>query len=118
MMVFWLYGYMSFQPYGFWKDAPWLFLRLALVSVCSGALHASLGLAVSSLFNQGRLAGATYAGIYFMSYIFTQVMNGFNSASTFQRTPTPAIVRQLFYGSIDGMQIGLAKIIVGRLRQP
>jgi ABC-2 type transport system permease protein len=113
MMIFWLYGYMSYQPYGFWKDAPWLFLRLALVSVCSGALHASLGLAVSSLFNQGRLAGATYAGIYFMSYIFTQVMNGFNSASTFQRTPTPAIVRQLFYGSIDGMQIGLAKIIVG-----
>ena len=118
MMVFWLYGYMSFQQYGFWKDAPWLFLKLALVSVCSGALHASLGLAVSSLFNQGRLAGATYAGIYFMSYILTQVMSGFNASSTFQKTPTPAIVRQLFYGSIDGIQIGLSKLIIGTNGSP
>lgn len=113
MLVFWLYGYLSFPQYGFWTNAPWLFIKLAFVSMVSGALHASLSLAVSSLFNQGRLAGATYAGLYFMMYIFTQVMGGFNAGSAINRVPTPPIVRQLFYCSVDGIQIGLSKLIIG-----
>jgi ABC-2 type transport system permease protein len=111
MMIFWLYGFMSFQQYGFWTSAPWLFLKLALLAMCSGAIHASLALAVSSMFNQGRLAGATYAGIYFMLNIFTKIMQG---VSYFGPGSTPgSLSRQLFYGSVDGLQIGLSKLIIG-----
>jgi ABC-2 type transport system permease protein len=113
MLTFYAYGYMSFQEYGFWKDAPWLFLRLIVISVMSGTLHASLSLGVSSLFSQGRLAGATYAGMYFLSYIFTGIMGGINAGMSFSKTATPPIVRQLFYASIDGIQIGLSKLIIG-----
>jgi ABC-2 type transport system permease protein len=113
MLVFYGYCYMSFQEYGFWTSAPWLFLRLILVAAASGALHASLSLAISSLFNQGRVAGATYAGLYFMSYIFTQVANGFNANPAWTGEKTPWLVQQLFYCSIDGVQIGIAKLIVG-----
>ncbi len=113
MMIFYLYGFMSFQDYGFWTQAPWLFLKLIFVSVASGAIHASLSIGVSSLFNQGRLASATYAGIYFMTYIFTQIINGVNVGAAFGGKKAPAFVQNLFYCSIDGLQIGMAKVIIG-----
>ena len=53
MAIFYLYGYLSFGQYGFWTSAPWLFLKLIAVSACSGALHASLAVGISSMFNQG-----------------------------------------------------------------
>jgi ABC-2 type transport system permease protein len=113
MLIFYAYCYLSFGAYGFWTSAPWLFLRLIGVAIFSGAIHASLSLGVSSLFNQGRLAGATYAGMYFLSYIFTGIMGGFNAFTVGSGNKPPGIVKQLFYCSIDGLQIGLAKIIVG-----
>lgn len=113
MLVFYLYGYMSFQDYGFWTQAPWLFLRLIFVSAASGALHASLSIGVSSFFNQGRLAGATYAGMYFLSYIFTGMMALFNTVAVSNGHRPMAVVRQLFYCSIDGIQIGMSKLIIG-----
>ena len=113
MMVFYAYGYMSFQDYGFWTQSPWLFLKLIFVSMASGAIHASLAIGVSSLFNQGRLASATYAGMYFLTYIFTQIMAGFNTAAVIGGTKAPGFVRNLFYCSIEGLQIGMAKVIIG-----
>ena len=118
MMIFYAYGYMSFQDYGFWTQSPWLFLRLIFVSVASGAIHASLSIGVSSLFNQGRLATATYAGMYFMLYIFTQIINGINLGAVFGGKKAPDFVHNLFYFSIDGMQIGLAKLIIGTNGSP
>jgi ABC-2 type transport system permease protein len=118
MMVFYLYGYMSFQDYGFWTQSPWLFLRLIFVSVASGAIHASLAIGVSSMFNQGRLASATYAGMYFLSNIFTLIVAGFNTTAVFSGTKAPDTVRNLFYCSVDGLQIGLAKVIVGTNGSP
>lgn len=113
MLIFYAYGYMSFQDYGFWTQAPWLFLRLIFVSIVSGALHASLSIGVSSLFNQGRLAGATYAGMYFLSYIFTGIMAGTNTVAVSGGSQPIGIVKQLFYCSMDGIQIGMAKLIIG-----
>lgn len=113
MMTFYLYGYLSFQDYGFWTSAPWLFVRLILVSMASGALHASLSLGVSSLFNQGRLAGATYAGMYFLTLIFTSIMALSNTIVVGSGSKPIGIVKALFYCSIDGIQIGLAKLIIG-----
>ena len=118
MMFFYLYGYMSFQDYGFWSSAPWLFLKLILVALCSGAVHASLSLGISSLFNQGRIAGATYAGLYFLTYIFTGIMGGFNAIQSFGSNKPPTIIKQLFYCSVDGLQIGMAKLIIGTNGSP
>lgn len=113
MLVFYAYGYMSFQQYGFWTGSPWLFLKLPFVAMVSGALHASLSVGISSMFNQGRVAGATYSGLYFLSYIFTQVMNGFNAEAAEHGRRATDTVRQLFYCSVDGIQIGMAKLIIG-----
>lgn len=113
MMVFYFYGVMSFQAYGFWSDAPWLFLRLIVVAAMAAGFHASLSIGVSSLFNQARLAGATYSGIYFILYIFTQIMGGMNAWTARSGGASPKLLKQMFYCSIDGIQIGMAKNIVG-----
>ncbi len=113
MLVFYAYGFMSFQDYGFWTQSPWLFLRLILVSAASGAIHASLAIGVSSLFNQGRLASATYAGMYFFSNIFTLIIGGLNASAVFGGSKPPEAFRILYYCSIDGLQIGMAKFILG-----
>ena len=118
MLVFYAYGYMSFQDYGFWTQSPWLFIKLIFVAIASGAVHASLSIGVSSLFNQGRLASATYAGIYFLSYIFTQIIAAVNTGAVFSGTKAPGFVRNLFYCSVDGLQIGLAKVIIGTNSSP
>ena len=113
MLVFYAYGFMSFQDYGFWTQSPWLFLRLILACVASGAIHASLAIGVSSLFNQGRLASATYAGMYFFSNFFTLLIAGLNTSAVFSGNKPPDLFRTLFYCSIDGLQIGMAKLIIG-----
>lgn len=113
MLIFWLYGFMSFQQYGFWTSAPWLPFKLVAMAMCSGAIHASVGLAISSMFNQGRLAGATFAGLYFISNIFTKVVGGFYVFSIRRTGQTGSILKQFFYASVDGLQIGLSKVILG-----
>lgn len=118
MMIFYAYGYMSFQDYGFWTQSPWLFLKLIFVSAASGAIHASLAIGVSSLFNQGRLASATYAGLYFFSNIFTFIVYGFHVAAVAGGNKAPEIFRTLYYCSIDGIQIGMAKLIIGTNSSP
>lgn len=108
-LVFYLYGVFSFRDQGFIKDDPWLILRVLAILPLSAALHTSLILAVSSMFRQGRMAGATYAGIYFLTYFFTVLMK--LTWVLTEGTPPP-IIKTLYYCSIDGVQIGLAKAIL------
>jgi ABC-2 type transport system permease protein len=108
-LAFYGYGLMSFRSEGFLKDDPYLLLRVLAVLPLSAALHTSLILAISSMFRQGRIAGATYAGIYFLSYFFTVLMQGIWALSDGAANP---IVKTLFYFSIDGIQIGLARAIL------
>lgn len=113
--VFYLYGALSFRSYGFLTEEPWLFpkMLIALLLVCS--FHASMLTGVSSLFNQGRMAGATYAGIYFFSNFFTQMMvvPWINLSMNDNNSPFKGIVHNLYYLSIDGMNVGLFKTILG-----
>lgn len=107
------YGYcaLSYKVYGFFDD-PLLLVRLVGVALIPGVFHASLALAVSSMFNQGRLAGATYAGVYFFTYFFTFLMKGIVMTTMGGSGGVPPFVSTLFYASIDGMQIGLAKVLL------
>lgn len=115
---FYAYGALSFRDLGFFKQDPWLIAKLfALIPLCA-ALNASIILAISSLFKQGRLAGAVYAGVYFLSNFFTQTMGAVWFMSHFRHGKFDAdggstIVTNLYYCSIDGLQLGLAKGILG-----
>jgi ABC-2 type transport system permease protein len=114
-LVFYGYGALSFRDYGFLKDDPYLLPKMLMVLPLSAMLHSSIVLGVSSLFNQGRVAGATYAGIYFLTNFFTKLMQ---VAWFTSRGEAPEIVKNLFYFSIDGLQIGMAKAILGTSGSP
>jgi len=115
MILFYGYCVLSYREYGFISQDPWLFFKLLAIIPIPGIFHASVVLGVSSLFNQGRLAGATYAGLYFLTNFATKIMQ----VIRFQAgRETPPVIDNLFYGSIDGIQIGLAKIILGTNGSP
>lgn len=113
------YGYcaMSYQQYGFGAD-PWLLPKVLAMCMLPGAFHASACLGISSLFNQGRLAGATYAGIYFIGLSFTATMAityAVNAAQERHGRPgldVPAVITTLYYCSVDGIQQAIAKNIL------
>ncbi|HTQ10109.1 MAG TPA: ABC transporter permease subunit, partial [Fimbriimonadaceae bacterium] len=107
MLLFYGYCLMSYRDYGFTAD-PWLLGKLLLIIPVPGIIHASLGLGISSLFKQGRLAGAAYAGLYFFGVFFTKAMQVAHFANISQ-TGTQRIVDNLSYASVDGLQIGFAK---------
>ncbi|RYG88802.1 hypothetical protein EON77_00150 [bacterium] len=113
MALFWAYGALSFREYGFLTEDPLMLPKLALVAMCGGALHASLGLAVSSMFNQARVAGATYAGIYFISNFVTKAMQFGHAYYASEGMRVPTWIDRAFYASIDGVNIAMAKLILG-----
>lgn len=119
MLVFFLYGLMSYRDKGFLSQDPWMIVKLLITCPLAAAFHASLITGVSSMFNQGRLAGAAYAGFYFLSNFFTHLMGityigmsgGFRGAARSGGADGPMadLVQRLWYGSIDGINIGLFK---------
>lgn len=112
-LVFYAYGAMSYRDYGFLSADPMLFFKLLAMCLVPGTVHASLALGVSSLFDQGRLAGAAYAGLYFITYFFTVAMKVVTAINRHSDTGVPPAVHKLFYCSVDGIQIGMAKWILG-----
>lgn len=132
MLLFYGYCYMSFRQYGFVSQDPLLIWKLLAIMPLPAALHASLCVGISSMFQQGRLAGATYAALYFITWSFTNMMKLIILIEWADETPrqmrrhmtqqavshSPAIVHSLFYASVDGIQIGLAKVILGTQGSP
>jgi ABC-2 type transport system permease protein len=113
MLLFYGYCLMSYRQYGFTQD-PWLILKLLLIIPIPGIVHASVALGISSMFKQGRVAGAAYAGLYFFTLFFTKAMQVVHLVgSDHGRSSAPPLVDSLFYFSIDGVQIGAAKSILG-----
>lgn len=120
-MVFYAYGALSYRDYGFFTQDPWLFPKIIVMVTIGAAFHASLIIGYSSLFNQGRLAGATYAGLYFLTNFFTQLMvatwANFNNGRRADPSSAPEGLLQsisnLYYASIDGLNIGMAKAVLG-----
>lgn len=118
MGLFWLYGALSFREYGFVSSDPLMLFKLLFVAMSGAALHASLALGVSSLFNQARVAGATYAGLYFLTNFFTKVMQFGHGFYRRENEIVPAYIDRLFYASVDGMNIAMAKLILGTSGSP
>lgn len=120
-LFFLAYGGLGYRSYGFFKADPWMWAKVLAVLPISAAFHAALVLGISSMFRQGRVAGATYAGIYFLTNFFTQIIT-IRWASSFGRrgrAGTPIgddladLLAKAFYASIDGIHIGLYKAFLG-----
>lgn len=111
-LVFFLYCALSYREYGFLEERSMLPLVM-LAAAMGAAFHTSIVLGVSSLFRQGRLAGAAHAGLYFIGNFFTVMMAAaWVFASQGQGDKDTARLAQLFYVSIDGVQIAFAKALL------
>jgi ABC-2 type transport system permease protein len=127
-LVFYVYAGLSYADLNFFKYDPWLILRLAAAIALLCAFYTSLVLGISSLQRQGRIAGAIVAALYFLSNIFTIViqfviMSRFfkftpggpgprGRAELTQTTPVPDSFINLFYSSIDGLVNGASRILL------
>jgi len=109
------YGYcaMSYRHYGFFTQDPWLILKLLVLFPIAPAFHASVALGISSLFNQGRIAGAVYSGIYFMSDFFTLAISVIMQTSSRPDPHVWKLLNTVFYFAVDGIQIACAKLLLG-----
>lgn len=110
MLVFYLYGGMGYAKYGFYSQDHLMLPKIILISMVTGAVHASLCVGISSLFKQPRFASGTYAIFYFLTLFFTEMVSGLYISDPSNRSE---ILRNLFYSSVDGVQIGMAKLILG-----
>lgn len=123
MSFFWMYGALSYRSYGFLSNDPWTIVKVALLIPVVAAFYASLTVFFSSLFKQGRIAGVTFAAVYFLSNIFTQLMavswvmsQGFGrrgGGGSSELREAAGIIEKLYYASVDGLNIGAAKAILG-----
>lgn len=112
-LVFWTYGALNYRPYDFLSDDPWLIVRILGIAAFNAGLLASLAVGISSLFRQPRMAGATMAGLYFISYFVTLLFRGI-AASPSDSIPEglKAIAEKVSYMSINGLMQGATKIIL------
>ncbi|MBL8048972.1 MAG: ABC transporter permease subunit [Chthonomonas sp.] len=116
-IFFWLYGGLSFNSYGFMSQAGVVILQMIPVHLMSAALLASVVIGISSLFNQGRVAGSTFAGVYLITNFFTQfvvmtILSQLRDGGSRLANVKPGLFT-MYYCSLDGIQIGLAKILLG-----
>lgn len=117
-LIFFGYAAMSYQERHFLTQDPWLFWKMLALYPLGAAFHASMVLGFSSMFKQGRVAGAVYAGLYFLTNFFTGAMGVvFAVMNSPMRhggvAKSSALVENLYYCSIDGLCIGMAKGILG-----
>ncbi len=113
MILFYLYGILSFRNYGFFSQDPFMIFRLVGMCLIPGVFHASVALGISSFFNQGRMAGAAYSGLYFLGLFFTKAMQIVHTVTHMNGHPSPPAVETLYYLAPDGLQIAMAKIVLG-----
>lgn len=117
-LVYYIYGVLSYRAYGFLTNDPLVILKLPIYIALAAAFQSSLMVGISSLFSQGRMASVTYAGLYFLSNILTVLMSWSWALSTNPRhggsiADAPSSASTLYYASIDGLQTGLAKAVLG-----
>lgn len=117
-LMFFLYGAMSYKDWGFLSEDPWMLPKLIVILAVGAAFHASLVIGFSAMFNRGTMAGAVYAGFYFIGLFFTKLMllpflRMTRGGRDLDGGADLSIVSNLFYGSVDGLNIGLAKGIFG-----
>lgn len=100
------FTWLSYRRLGSWDS--WMVFRVLILVPVPAILHASVMLGISSMFNQPRLAGATYAGVYFLSMFVAGIATGLSFASR----DGGVAIRNFGYFSIDGIIEGISKIVL------
>lgn len=111
-LFFLFYGAMNYRDHGFLSDDPLMVPRVILGLVLVAAYQASLVLGVSSLFNQGRLAGATYAGVYVLTGVFAGMAKLVAEARDVSG-PVQKLLDKIHYLSPYGGCEGILKTVLG-----
>ncbi len=117
MLLFYGYCFLSYRQYGFVSQDPYLFFKLLAVMPIPAAIHTSLILGVSSVTNQGRVAGGIYAGIYFLTSFVAIAAEGIRGVNYVSGGESPVLVN-LSYASVTGLQQGLTKAVLGTSGSP
>lgn len=69
-VFFFVYGSLNFRENGFLSDDASMFWSVPLSILLGSAFQTTMIVGISSFFKQGRMAGATYAGLYILSGLF------------------------------------------------
>jgi ABC-2 type transport system permease protein len=121
-LFFWLYGALSYREYGFLSNDPWMIFKVGFLIPIEAGFYASLVILFSSLVKTGRVAGATLAGLFFLTNFFTKLMAvpwalaqnlGPGGGDSGEFTNVLPVIEKLFYASVDGLGIGVAKAVLG-----
>ncbi len=67
--ILYVFCLLSYYSEGFLKNEPWLFARMTLAAATPAVIHASLITGFSAWSKSPRVAGALYAGLYFIGNI-------------------------------------------------
>lgn len=110
----------NYSDEGFLRENPYLLPRLLLASLLPPVLNASLIVGISSWFKSGRMAGATYAGFYFVLGIITFVSGSVMARNAYinQDNDDPSARRSLSWAmtlrdaSVGGISEGLVMNIL------
>lgn len=104
-----LYGYcfLSYLSSGFLRDEPLLLLRLLIAAAIPAAVHASLLTGFSAWSKTPRMAGAFYAGFYFVSLTAAMAVWGILTHGNLAKG---TLVRHL---SVSGVIEGLGQQVYG-----
>lgn len=73
-LLLYLYCLLSYLGEGFLKNEPYLALQVVGASAVPAAVHASLLIGCSAWSRSGRIAGATYAGLFFLGNVISFVL--------------------------------------------
>lgn len=111
-LLFVLYGALNWRNHGFLTDDPWMIPKLFLILPLAAGFQASLLVGFSSLANNGRVAGAVYAGFYFIIKFFVFLLSGLGKWDRLPEAVKP-LADQISYLSFDGLPYGLAKVVWG-----
>lgn len=100
-LLLYLYCFISYNAEGFFKNEPYLIAQLIAAAAIPAFVHASLLLGCSAMSRSGRIAGATYAGIYFLANVIIVIL----WAILYRGHPRDGLLMRAF--SVEGMIAGL-----------
>lgn len=108
---FYFYGVMNYRDHGFISDDPLMGLKVLIAIGLVAAYQSSIILGISSLFNQGRLAGAAYAGFYVMSGLVAGLPSFIGQAQDVAPT-VQKLLDKIHYLSIFGGSEAIYKTVL------
>lgn len=106
-MMFYVYILTSYSEHGAFTEDRLMAVRLTAVAIVTAGFYTCLLVGFSGFSRQSRLAGAAFAGLYFVANLFKLLMN------TLYQAQGDALAGRLYYASIDGIGIGIAKFLLG-----